>query len=103
MGVCTDVIIRSVRNAGLDLQKELHEDILKRRSAFPMIRKGKGPDANIDQRRVGTLLPYFQKHWESHSAKLDDATMARLNASVDVDKKTVEDVAKTFLKEQGLI
>ena len=37
------------------------------------------------------------------SAKLDDATMARLNASVDVDKKTVEDVAKTFLKERGLV
>jgi len=37
------------------------------------------------------------------SAKLDDATMARLNASVDVDKKTVEDVAHGFLKEQGLI
>ena len=37
------------------------------------------------------------------SAKLDDATMARLNATVDVDKKTVEDVAATFLKEQGLV
>jgi osmoprotectant transport system substrate-binding protein len=37
------------------------------------------------------------------SAKLDDATMARLNASVDVDKKTVEDVAKEFLTSQGLI
>lgn len=70
MGVCTDVIIRSVRNAGLDLQKELHEDILKRRRAYPMIRKA--PDANIDQRRVGTLLPYFKAHWEQHSAKLDD-------------------------------
>jgi uncharacterized protein YijF (DUF1287 family) len=72
IGVCTDVIIRAVRNAGLDLQKELHEDILERRSAFPMIRKGKGPDANIDHRRVGTLLPYFKKHWEQHSARLDD-------------------------------
>ena len=39
----------------------------------------------------------------SLSAKLDDATMAHLNASVDVDKKTVEDVAQTFLKQQGLI
>ncbi len=39
----------------------------------------------------------------SLSAKLDDATMARLNASVDVDKKTVEEVAQTFLKQQGLI
>ena len=37
------------------------------------------------------------------SAKLDDATMAKLNASVDVDKKTVEEVASSFLKSQGLV
>jgi osmoprotectant transport system substrate-binding protein len=37
------------------------------------------------------------------SAKLDDATMAKLNAMVDVDKKPVEEVAATFLKQQGLI
>jgi osmoprotectant transport system substrate-binding protein len=37
------------------------------------------------------------------SAKLDDATMAKLNASVDVDKKTVEEVAAGFLKSQGLV
>jgi len=39
----------------------------------------------------------------SLSAKLDDATMSRLNASVDVEKKTVEEVAQTFLKKEGLI
>lgn len=37
------------------------------------------------------------------SAKLDDATMARLNASVDVDKKSVEEVAAGFLKSQNLV
>lgn len=37
------------------------------------------------------------------SAKLDDTTMAKLNASVDVDKKSVEDVSSTFLKSQSLI
>lgn len=37
------------------------------------------------------------------SAKLDDQVMARLNASVDVDKKTPEQVAAEFLKTQGLI
>jgi len=37
------------------------------------------------------------------SAELDDATMARLNAQVDVDKRTVEDVAASFLQEKGLI
>jgi osmoprotectant transport system substrate-binding protein len=37
------------------------------------------------------------------SAKLDAATMARLNASVDVQKKSFSDVANQFLKESGLI
>jgi osmoprotectant transport system substrate-binding protein len=37
------------------------------------------------------------------AAKLNDDTMARLNASVDVDKKTVEEVASGFLKSNGLI
>ena len=60
------------------------------------------------------LTPVVRKQWldanpkatealNALSAKLDDATMARLNASVDVDKKTVEEVAQTFLKSQGLI
>jgi osmoprotectant transport system substrate-binding protein len=37
------------------------------------------------------------------SAKLDDKVMAHLNASVDVEKKSVEDVAKEFLKSNGMI
>jgi osmoprotectant transport system substrate-binding protein len=37
------------------------------------------------------------------AAKLNDDTMGKLNASVDVDKKTVEDVADGFLKSSGLI
>ncbi|MCW2241656.1 glycine betaine ABC transporter substrate-binding protein [Azospirillum canadense] len=37
------------------------------------------------------------------AAKLDDSTMAKLNASIDVDKKTIEDVAASFLKDQKLI
>lgn len=37
------------------------------------------------------------------SVKLDDQVMAKLNASVDVDKKTVEEVATDFLKSSGLI
>ncbi|GAB3627490.1 glycine/betaine ABC transporter substrate-binding protein [Pandoraea terrae] len=37
------------------------------------------------------------------SAKLDETTMARLNASVDVSKKSFSDVARSFLKQAGLI
>ena len=38
--------------------------------------KGAG-NASIDQRRVGTLLPYFKRHWEAHTAKLDDTSDPR--------------------------
>ena len=67
---CTDVIVRAVRNAGVDLQKALHEDIARSRKSYPMV-KGNG-DTHIDHRRVKTLLPYFKRHWEVHSARLDD-------------------------------
>jgi uncharacterized protein YijF (DUF1287 family) len=70
MGVCTDVIIRAVRNAGVDLQKELHEDIRRAKQAYPMVKGNGNPE--IDQRRVATLLPYFKRHWEAHTVKLDD-------------------------------
>jgi len=39
----------------------------------------------------------------SVAAKLNDDNMAKLNASVDVDKKTPEEVAEGFLKANGLI
>jgi uncharacterized protein YijF (DUF1287 family) len=70
VGVCTDVVIRAVRNAGVDLQKALYDDILRARAAYPMI-TGR-PDPQIDQRRVATLLPYFRRHWQAHTAKIDD-------------------------------
>ncbi|WP_155312440.1 glycine betaine ABC transporter substrate-binding protein [Desulfosarcina ovata] len=37
------------------------------------------------------------------SALFDDATMSALNAQVDVDKKSVTEVAKAFLKAKGLL
>ena len=57
----------------------------------------------VVRKQVLDANPKLADILNSLSAKLDDATMARLNASVDVDKKTVEDVAQTFLKQQGLI
>lgn len=35
--------------------------------------------------------------------KIDTKTMMKLNANVDVDKKTVDEVAEQFLKDSGLI
>jgi osmoprotectant transport system substrate-binding protein len=57
----------------------------------------------VVRKQVLDANPKLADYLNALSAKLEDATMARLNASVDVDKKTVEDVARTFLKEQGLV
>lgn len=57
VGVCTDVIIRSYRKIGADLQKLVHEDMKANFSAYPS-KKIWGltrPDKNIDHRRVPNL------------------------------------------------
>jgi uncharacterized protein YijF (DUF1287 family) len=69
-GVCTDVVVRALRNAGVDLQAELHADIARAPRSYPMV-KGKG-DPNIDHRRVKTLLPYLRRHLDQRVAALDD-------------------------------
>ncbi len=61
-GVCSDTVIRALRNAGLDLQREVHEDILRAPAAYPMVEK---VDASINHRRVRTLLPWFVRHWRT--------------------------------------
>ncbi|MBS1516533.1 MAG: DUF1287 domain-containing protein [Bacteroidetes bacterium] len=67
VGVCTDVIIRSLRYGGIcDLQKELHEDIISARQNYPFSRWGnKKPDTNIDHRRVMNLEVWFSRYWDS--------------------------------------
>jgi uncharacterized protein YijF (DUF1287 family) len=63
-GVCADVVIRAARDGlGLDLQKLVHEDMLKNFDAYPA-RKAWGsrqPDASIDHRRVLNLETYFTR------------------------------------------
>src|SRR5689334_1329815 len=61
-GVCTDEVIRSYRALGVDLQKEVHEDMLRNFSAYPSQRRWHrtAPDANIDHRRVPNLMVFFQ-------------------------------------------
>jgi osmoprotectant transport system substrate-binding protein len=47
--------------------------------------------------------PELADHLNKLSALFDDATMSALNAEVDVDKKSVNEVAQAFLKSQGLL
>lgn len=59
-GVCTDVLIRAFRAIGIDLQVQVHEDMVKHFSNYPKsgLRK---PDANIDHRRVRNLATFFTR------------------------------------------
>lgn len=65
-GVCTDVIIRSLRTAyDFDLQKNVHEDMKANFSAYPKIWGLTRPDKNIDHRRVPNLETYFTRAGQS--------------------------------------
>jgi uncharacterized protein YijF (DUF1287 family) len=69
-GVCTDEIIRSCRALGVDLQKEVHEDMVQNFSIYPQRWKwisGK-PDSNIDHRRVPNLQTYLARKGKSQSS-----------------------------------
>ena len=61
-GICTDVVIRALRDGyKMDLQKLVHEDMKIGFSAYPDIWGLKKPDRNIDHRRVPNLKIYFKR------------------------------------------
>ncbi len=60
-GVCTDVVIRAFRSVGLDLQKEIHQDMQRNFSAYPRNWGLAAPDTNIDHRRVPNLMVWLQR------------------------------------------
>src|SRR4051812_32483589 len=60
-GVCTDVVIRAYRAAGVDLQQRVHEDLSGAFAAYPKLWGLSRPDANIDHRRVPNLQTYFRR------------------------------------------
>lgn len=61
-GVCTDVVIRAYRKMGIDLQKEVHEDMKANFDKYPKNWGSKRPDKNIDHRRVLNLMTFFSRH-----------------------------------------
>jgi uncharacterized protein YijF (DUF1287 family) len=60
-GVCTDVVIRAYRQLGVDLQKEVHEDMALNFSKYPKDWGARQTDKNIDHRRVPNLMVFFER------------------------------------------
>jgi len=64
-GVCTDVIVRALREQGLDLQQRVHEDMRADFGSYPAQWGLTRPDRNIDHRRVPNLMRWFERQgWE---------------------------------------
>jgi uncharacterized protein len=61
-GVCTDVLVRAYRELGIDLQQRVHEDMRSAFAKYPQNWGLRGPDRNIDHRRVPNLQAYFRRH-----------------------------------------
>jgi uncharacterized protein YijF (DUF1287 family) len=79
-GVCADVVVRAARDGlGIDLQKLVHEDMMKHFDEYPARKAwgSKRPDANIDHRRVLNLEAYFTRSgarfWSASGAVPGDA------------------------------
>jgi uncharacterized protein YijF (DUF1287 family) len=64
-GACTDVIIRAFRNAGIDLQQLIHEDMKENFHLYPQKWGLEGPDANIDHRRVPNQVCFLERYGTS--------------------------------------
>jgi uncharacterized protein YijF (DUF1287 family) len=64
-GVCADVVVRVFRKIGIDLQKEVHEDMVGNFDKYPKIWNLKKPDSNIDHRRVPNLMKFFERRGKS--------------------------------------
>lgn len=67
-GVCTDVIIRAYRKIGIDLQKNVHEDMVENFNVYPDDWGLKKTDKNIDHRRVPNLRTFFTRKGTSLGA-----------------------------------
>lgn len=70
-GVCTDVIIRAYRKLGIDLQKEVHEDMSSNFNMYPKNWGLISTDTNIDHRRVPNLMAFFSRHGQIKNISSD--------------------------------
>ena len=64
-GVCSDVVVRAFRKVGIDLQKEVHEDMQRAWAEYSRRWGARGTDSNIDHRRVLNLMKYFERQGKS--------------------------------------
>ena len=81
IGVCTDVVVRSYRKLGLDLQQLVHEDMKANFAQYPKNWGLKRPDTNIDHRRVPNLERFFERHGQTLAITDDPRAVCHTSVS----------------------
>ena len=71
-GVCTDVVVRALRAAGHDLQKQMHEDMKRNFAKYPKRYGLSKPDPNIDHRRVPNQITFMKRFATELTIETDD-------------------------------
>lgn len=79
-GVAADLVVRCYRKMGIDLQKEIHEDMTTNYRRYPDLWASSAPDSNIDHRRVPNLQCFFQRN----AGSIEGGTGSREFCSGDV-------------------
>ncbi len=74
-GACTDVVIRALRGADIDLQKLVHEDMKRDFRAYGDQWNLGHTDKNIDHRRVPNLMTFFARHGKTLPIPTDNASL----------------------------
>lgn len=70
-GKAEDLIVRAYRAEGIDLQVDVHTDIKENFYSYPQIFGSKGPDTNIDHRRVQNLQRFFTRKGQALAVTQD--------------------------------
>jgi uncharacterized protein YijF (DUF1287 family) len=79
-GVCTDVVVRALREAGHDLQVLVHEDMRSNFGAYPRNWGLTRPDPNIDHRRVPNQVRFLERHGQTLPTSLQDRVLVSWRA-----------------------
>ena len=79
-GACTDVIIRSLRAVGYDLQRLIHEDKRRFPATYPRKNQHQKLDKNIDHRRVLNQVVYFKRFGKTLTTQVATSTRSQWKA-----------------------
>lgn len=72
-GLAADLLVRCYRKLGIDLQKEIHMDMVSHFRLYPQLWAAPAPDRNIDHRRVPNLQRFLSRKGVTLTTSSDPA------------------------------